>query len=103
VACPEEGSTTSETSQKKRPSHPRSAKQRRPRRKVARTKDQEWEQARQDTWVREMLTDTSESENEEKCGRFAESGRWITELFGIPQQSTTTSSGECSRQKMPDS
>jgi hypothetical protein len=42
VACPEEGTTTSETSQKKRPLHPRSAKWRKPRRKVARTKDQEW-------------------------------------------------------------
>jgi hypothetical protein len=103
VACPEEGTMISETSQKKRPPHPRSAKRRKPRRKVARTKDQEWEQARQDAWLREMLTDTSESENEEKCGRFAESGRWIAELFGIPQQSTTTSRGECSGQKMPDS
>jgi hypothetical protein len=103
VANSEEGTTTSETSQKKRPPHPKSAKRRMPRRKVARTKDQEWEQARQDAWLREMLTDTSESENEEKCGRFAESGRWITELFGIPQQSTTTSRGECSGQRMPDS
>jgi hypothetical protein len=50
-----------------------------------------------------MLTDTAESENEEKYGRFAESGRWITELFGIPQQAMTTSRGECSGQKMPDS
>jgi hypothetical protein len=70
---------------------------------VARTKDQEWEQVRQDAWLREMLTDTSESENEEKCRRFAESGRWLTELFKIPQQTMTTSRGECSRQKMPDS
>ncbi len=50
---------------------------------MERTKDQEWEQARQDAWLREMLTDTSERENEERCGRF-ESGRWITELFRIP-------------------
>jgi hypothetical protein len=68
-----------------------------------RSLDQEWEQARQDAWLREMLTDTSESENEEKCGRFAESGRWITELFGIPQQVGTTSRGECSGQKTSDS
>jgi hypothetical protein len=99
----EESTTAPETSRKKRPLHPRSAKRRRPRRKAARTKDQEWEQARQDAWLREMLTDTSESESEEKCGRFAESGRWITELFGIPQQSATTSRGECSGQKTPDS
>jgi hypothetical protein len=50
-----------------------------------------------------MLTDSSESETEEKYGRFAESGRWITELTGIPQEATTTSRGECSGQKMLDS
>jgi hypothetical protein len=103
VASPEGGTTAPEKSRKKRPPHPGNIKRRRPRRKVARTRDQEWEQARQDAWLREMLTDTSESEDEEKCGRFAESGRWITELFGIPQQSATTSRGECSGQKMPDS
>ncbi len=101
--CPEGGTATLETSQEKRLPHPRSAKRKRPRKKAARTKDQEWEQVRQDTWLREMLTDTSESENEEECERFAESGRWITELFGIPQRTTTTSRGKCSRQKMPDS
>jgi hypothetical protein len=90
VASPEEGTAVSETSGKKRPPHSKSPRRRTPRRKVARTKDQEWEQARQDAWLREMLTDTSESESEEKCGRFAESGRWITELFGIPQQSAVT-------------
>jgi hypothetical protein len=49
-----------------------------------------------------MLTDTSESENEERCGRFVESGRWITELFRIPQHPATTSGGECSGQKPLD-
>jgi hypothetical protein len=103
VARPEEGTATPEASRRKRPPHPRGTKRRRPRRKVTRTKDQEWEQARQDAWLREMLTDTSESESEEKWGRFAESGRWITELFGFPQQLATTSRGECSGQKTPDS
>jgi hypothetical protein len=103
VASPKEGTAMPGTSQRERPPHPRSAKRRRPRKKVERTKDQEWEQARQDAWLREMLTDTSESENEEKCGRFAESGRWITELFGIPQHSATTSRGECSGQKTSES
>jgi hypothetical protein len=88
-----EDTAASEMSRGKRPPHSKSARQRMPRRKVARTKDQEWEQARQDAWLREMLTDTSESESEENCGRFAESGRWIAELFGIPQQSTTTLRG----------
>jgi hypothetical protein len=35
-------------------------------------------------------------ENEERYGRFAESGRWMTELYGIPQHPTTTSGRECS-------
>jgi hypothetical protein len=102
VARPEEGTTAPEASRRKRSPHPRGVKRRRPRKKMTRTRDQEWEQARQDAWLREMLTDTSESENEEKCGRFAESGRWITELFGIPQRLATTSRGECSGQKTPD-
>ncbi len=53
--------------------------------------------------LREMLTDTSESESEEKYGRFAESGRWITELYGVFPQATTTSRGECSGRGTPDS
>jgi hypothetical protein len=98
-----EDATVLGTSQGEGPPHPRGAKRRKLRRKVERTKDQEWEQAKQDAWLREMLTDTSESENEERCGRFAESERWITELFRIPQHPATTSGGECSGQKMPDS
>jgi hypothetical protein len=71
---------------------------------VARNEDQEWERARQDAWLKEMLTDTSESETEDEYGRFAESGRWITELTGVPWQATaTTLRGECSGQRMPDS
>jgi hypothetical protein len=50
-----------------------------------------------------MLTDSSGSESEEKYARFAESGRWIAEMTGIPQQATTTSRGECSGQEKPDS
>ncbi len=74
-ARPEEDAAAPEASRRRRPAHPRGTKRRRPRKKVTRSKDQEWEQARQEAWLREMLTDTSESENEEKCGRFAESGR----------------------------
>jgi hypothetical protein len=103
VAYPEEGTPTSEASREKKPPHSKSAKRRKLRKNVMRNKDQEWEQARQDAWLREMLTDTSESETEEKYERFVESGRWITELTGILQQATTTSRGECSGQKMPDS
>ncbi len=102
-ARPEEDAAAPEAPRRRRPAHPRGTKRRKPKEKATRSKDQEWEQARQDAWLREMLTDTSESENEEKCRRFAESGRWVTELFGIPQQTVTTSRGECSGQKMPDS
>ncbi len=93
----------SETSREGRPPHPKSAKRRKLRKKVTRSEDQEWERARRDAWLRGMLTDNSESESEEKYGRFTESGRWITELTGIPQQTTMTPRGECSGQKMLDS
>ncbi len=99
---PKEGVTAPGTPQRKRPLHPRGTKRRRLRRKMERTRDQEWEQARQDAWLREMLSDTSGSEDAERCGRFAESGRWAAELFKIPQHPATTSGGECSRQKTPD-
>ncbi len=42
-----------------------------------------WEVARRDAWLRELLTDSSGSETEEKYTRFAESGRWIAEMTGI--------------------
>jgi hypothetical protein len=61
---------------------------------MEKTKDQEWEEARQDAWLRQMLSDTSSDEDEESCGRFAESGRWISELFKISQHSATISGGE---------
>jgi hypothetical protein len=38
--------------QKERPPHPRGAKRKRLRKKVERTRSQEWEQARQDAWLR---------------------------------------------------
>jgi hypothetical protein len=50
---------------------------------VEETRDQEWERARQDIWLREMLSDTSGSEDEGSGGRFAESGRCMSELFEI--------------------
>jgi hypothetical protein len=102
VADSKENATAPGRPQKGRPPHPRGAKRKRLRKKAERTRDQEWEQARQDAWLREMLSDTSSSEDEERCGRFAESGRWVTELFKIPQNPATTSGGECSGQKTPD-
>ncbi len=78
-------------------------KRRKLRKKVTRDKDHQWEMARQDAWLRELLTDSSGSETEEKYTRFAESGRWIAEMTGIPQQTTTTSRRECSGQEKPGS
>jgi hypothetical protein len=84
VAGPREDTTAPDKPQEKKPPHPRGAKRKRLRKKAERTRHQEWEQARQDAWLREMLSDTSDGEDEESCGRFAESGRWVTELFKIP-------------------
>ncbi len=79
---------------------PASAKRRRLRKKPGMTTDRDWEEARRDAWLRQMLSDTSSDEDEERCGRFAESGRWMSELFKIPQHQTVeppaTSEGECS-------
>jgi hypothetical protein len=60
--------------------------------------DRQWEEARYNAWLRQLLSDDSSDgdEEEERYGRFAESGRWMTELYGIPQHPTTTSGRECS-------
>jgi hypothetical protein len=62
------------------------------------TSDRQWEEARYSAWLRQLLSDDSsdKDEDEERYGRFAESGRWMTELYGIPQYPTATSGGECS-------
>jgi hypothetical protein len=81
----------------------RAARPARPGRPVFREKskataDQSWEEARRNAWLRQLLSDDSseESDNEEQYGRFAESGRWMAELYGIPQHPATTMGGECS-------
>jgi hypothetical protein len=48
------------------PPRARKIKRRKLRKKVTRDKDHQWELARQDAWLREMLTDSSGSETEEK-------------------------------------
>jgi hypothetical protein len=62
------------------------------------TEDQQWEEARHNAWLRQLLSDDSsdESDEEERYGRFAESGRWMSELYGIPQYPTATLGRECS-------
>jgi hypothetical protein len=101
--CPGVGGPTPGTPDEGRSLHSKKIKRRKLRKKVTKDKDQEWELARQDAWLREMLTDSSGSESEEKHARFAESGKWIIEMTRIPQRSTMTSRGECARQKKPDS
>jgi hypothetical protein len=68
------------------------------RKKSEATVDRQWEEARRNAWLRQLLSDDSseESDDEERYGRFAESRRWMTELYGIPQHPTTTMGGECS-------
>jgi hypothetical protein len=58
-------------------------KRRRLRKKVTEDENHGWEMARQDAWLRELLTDSSEGEAEEDYTRFAESGRWVTEMTRI--------------------
>ncbi len=62
------------------------------------TADQQWEEARHSAWLRQLLSDDSndEDEDEGRYGRFAESGRWMTELYGIPQPPLPTLGRECS-------
>ncbi len=97
------GDPTPETLGEGGPLHTKKIKRRKLRKKVTKDKDHELELARQDAWLREMLTDSSGSESEERHARFAESGRWIAEMTRIPQRATTTSRGECSGQKKLDS
>ncbi len=80
------------------PTYSVEAKWRKLRKRPGTTRDQDWEEARRSAWLRQMLSDTSsdKDEDEERYGRFAESGRWIAELYKIPQHPAPTSGGECS-------
>jgi hypothetical protein len=81
-----------------RPPRPVGAGQRELKKRPKGVADQSWEEARRNAWLRQMLSDTTsdEDEDEERYGRFAESGKWMTELYGLPQHLTPTSGGECS-------
>ncbi len=98
LECP--SSTEEETGapQAGPPHHPGGTGQQRPRKRPKPTADQQWEEARQNARLRQMLGDSlsSEDEDKERHGRFAELGRWMSELYGLPQHITTTSGGECS-------
>jgi hypothetical protein len=81
-----------------RPPRPVGAGQRKLRKRPRAAADQGWEEARRSAWLRQMLSDTTsdEDEDEERYGRFAESGRWMSELYRFPQHLVPTSGGECS-------
>ncbi len=80
------------------PPRPMGAGQRKLKKRPKAVADQGWEEARRSAWLRQMLSDTTsdEDEDEERYGRFAESGRWMSELYGLPQHLVLTSEGECS-------
>ncbi len=46
--------------------------------------DRRWEEARHNAWLRQLLSDDSSDEDEERYERFAESERGTTELYGLP-------------------
>jgi hypothetical protein len=81
-----------------RPPPPTETSQPRLKARLRAASDRQWEEARYNAWLRQLLSDDSsdEDEDEERYGRFAESGRWMTELYGIPQHPTATSGRECS-------
>jgi hypothetical protein len=81
-----------------RPPRPTGTGQPKLKRRPRAAADQNWEEARRSAWLRQMLSYTSsdEEEDEERYGRFAESGRWMSELYGFPQHLVPTSGGECS-------
>ncbi len=80
------------------PPRPAGVGQRKLKKRPRAVADQYWEEARRSARLRQVLSDTTsdEDEDEERYGRFAESGRWMSELYGLPQHLTTTSGGECS-------
>ncbi len=81
-----------------RPPRPAGAGQQRLKKRPRVTAGQQWEEARRNARLRQMSSDSTsdEDEDEERHGRFAESGRWMSELYGLPHRPTTTSGGECS-------
>jgi hypothetical protein len=70
------------------PGHPPAAGEQRTRKKPRTTADRQWEEARQSARLRQMLSDSlsseDEDENEERHGKLAKAGRWMPELYGSP-------------------
>jgi hypothetical protein len=95
---PHSGAPQHPPSSTARPPRPVGAGRRKLKRRPGATTDHDWEEARRSAWLRQMLSDTSsdEDEDEERYGRFAKSGRWMSELYGLPQHLMPTSEGEFS-------
>jgi hypothetical protein len=83
---------------RRRPPHPAEAGKAKPEADPKVMLDRQWDEVRYNAWLRQLLSDDSSDgeEDEERYGRFAESGRWITELYGISCKSTPTLGRECS-------
>jgi hypothetical protein len=98
AGAPQAGSPYHFSYSSTRPDRPVATEQQKLRKRPKATAGQQWEEARQNARLRQMLSDgsSSEDEDEERHGRFAESGRLVSELNGLPQHLTTTSGGECS-------
>jgi hypothetical protein len=67
-----------------RPGHLTTARKQGTREKRGTTADQQWEEARRNARLRQMLSDSLGSEDEEQPGRCAEPGRWRLELYEPP-------------------
>ncbi len=69
-----------------RSARPRSMDRQEVKRKPRADTDWNWKEAGQSAWGRQLLSDDSsdEDKSEVRCGRFAESGRWMSELYGYP-------------------
>jgi hypothetical protein len=95
---PLHGSSPRPPGDRTRPPRPTESGQPELKARLRATSDRQWEEARYNAWLRQLLSDDSsdENEDEERYGRFAESGRWMMELYGIPQHPTATTGGECS-------
>jgi hypothetical protein len=81
-----------------RPPSPTETSRPNPKVKLRAASDRQWEEAKHNAWLRQLWSDDSgdEDEGEEWRRDFAESGRWATELHGVPQHPTATSGRECS-------
>ncbi len=89
---PPHGSPCRPPGDRARPPHLAEASRPRLKARSGAVRDRQWEEVRYSAWLRQLLSDDSsdEDEDEERYGRFAESGKWMTELYGIPEHPMAT-------------